>query len=252
MKQIADSWHQYQEKAAECFRRLGFSADTDVQLGMDRIDVVVRLQRFWVPILWIVECKPWKCAVSADKVLRLSSAAQHLGADKGFLLSESGFQAGAVRSASSTNVVLTDLEGLKSAALTELAEFPWRQARDQIDEAIASLSGMVMRPGNPTSFSASGFVAHAPRGYFDVMGRLAIFEHEILSRQKGSSLIVGFEINNNPVFKKDAAAFFEHLETMLNEAEDFYRRFTDSTPSIVLFVKLSLAHCGRTLVVGWA
>ena len=149
MKPTVTGWHQYQEETAKIFRGLGLNTDTDIHhqgvRGAHRIDVTVHFERFGVPILWVVECKPWKCPVTEEKVQRLFAVAQDVGADKGFLLSESGFMADAVRSASSTNVVLTDLQSLGSTASTELAEIPWLQAQDQIDDAIEGLGGMVLR-----------------------------------------------------------------------------------------------------------
>jgi restriction system protein len=44
------------------------------------------------------------------------SVAQDVGVDKAFLLSESGFQAGAISAARSTNILLSDLQMLEEMA----------------------------------------------------------------------------------------------------------------------------------------
>jgi len=44
--------------------------------------------------------------------MALSSIVQDIGADRGFLMSESGFQSGAIRATNNTNITLSSLEDL--------------------------------------------------------------------------------------------------------------------------------------------
>jgi hypothetical protein len=83
---------------------------------------------------WVVECKAWKTNIPKEKVLALLSIVQDVGADKGFLLSETGFQSGAVRAASNTNITLTSIADLEAAAResmvqTTAAQLHWRLVR---------------------------------------------------------------------------------------------------------------------------
>jgi hypothetical protein len=106
-------WKEYQEKAAEFFRNLGLDAETDVTVDGVRtthdVDVLVISQYVGFQVTWIVECKHWKTKVSKLHVLALREIVADTGADRGILLSESGFQSGAIEAASLANVVVTSL-----------------------------------------------------------------------------------------------------------------------------------------------
>lgn len=122
------NWKQYQEDVAELLRSLGFTATVEAKVrgarGVHTIDVHATQTAYGFPITWIVECKYWNKAVPKEKVLVLSQIAADIGADRGFLLSESGFQSGAVLAAQHTNVTLTSLLDLREntqAELTRLA-----------------------------------------------------------------------------------------------------------------------------------
>jgi hypothetical protein len=126
-------WADYQEEVAKFFRGIGLQADTNVTLKGVRtshdIDVVVRTNHVGFDLLWLIECKHWKTAVSKLHVLALREIVSDLGADRGILLSESGFQSGAQEAARLTNVQPTSLaeltvtarEALGRAQETELA-----------------------------------------------------------------------------------------------------------------------------------
>ena len=76
-----------------------------------KIDVWVVFKRFGLETKWVVECKFWNTsAVPIEKVLILKSIVEDVGADRGILISKSGFQSGAIRAAQSTNITLTSLD----------------------------------------------------------------------------------------------------------------------------------------------
>ncbi|MFI9537456.1 restriction endonuclease [Nocardia fusca] len=117
-------WRQYQEAAAQFFRELGMEADTDVTLKGARtshdVDVVVRSKSVGFDLLWIVECKHWNHPVNKLHILGLRTITADLGADRGILLSESGFQKGAIEAATLTNILPTSLGDLRNQARPEL------------------------------------------------------------------------------------------------------------------------------------
>jgi len=117
-------WRQYQEDAAELFRSLGFTAEVEAKVrgarSLHSIDVLVTLTVGGVVIRWLVECKRWRNRISKLHVVALSEIVKDVGADRAFILSEVGFQAGAISSARHTNVSLTSLEELRVAALEDL------------------------------------------------------------------------------------------------------------------------------------
>jgi hypothetical protein len=110
------SWKDYQEEAADFFRSLGLSASTDVTLSGVRtkhdVDVLVKINLAGFEVTWIVECKYWKSAVTKLHVLALREIVSDLGADRGIILCEMGFQVGAFEAASLTNVQITSLAAL--------------------------------------------------------------------------------------------------------------------------------------------
>jgi restriction system protein len=117
-------WSDYQEEVAEFFRSLGLAAETNVTVRGVRtnhnVDVVVRSKHVGFEILWLIECKAWKAAVPKEKVLALRSIVEDTGADRGFLMAESGYQSGALETARLTNVVLTSLADLKETLAYEI------------------------------------------------------------------------------------------------------------------------------------
>lgn len=112
-------WQEYQLSAAKFFRKLGLEATVEHEVegarGKHKIDVFVRGSYLGIDFKWIVECKAWKTNIPKEKVLALAGIIQDVGADRGFLLSEVGFQSGAIQSATKTNVTLTSLLDLSAA-----------------------------------------------------------------------------------------------------------------------------------------
>ncbi len=106
-------------------RELGFSAEVNARLteandAVHAIDVAARRTVAGVDLLWIVECKYWAKPVPIEKVSALRSMVIDVGADRGLLMSESGFQSGAIRTARQKNITLTSLADLRADATDEI------------------------------------------------------------------------------------------------------------------------------------
>jgi hypothetical protein len=136
------AWKDYQEEVAAFFRQLGLNAETDVRLrgvrGHHDIDVVVQATFTGFALLWIVECKQWKTPVPQEKVLVLRTIVDDLGADRGILMAENGYQSGALEVATNTNILLTSIADLRETcghamAMVKLQSIPPRvdSARDR-------------------------------------------------------------------------------------------------------------------------
>jgi predicted Mrr-cat superfamily restriction endonuclease len=110
------AWQDYQERAAYYFHLLGMDASVDEHIigarGEHDVDVVVRGSRAGIEQTWLVECKLWRRPVNKLHVAALANIVQDVGADRGILLSETGFQSGAKKLASSSNITLTSLTEL--------------------------------------------------------------------------------------------------------------------------------------------
>lgn len=129
-------WKKYQEEAASYFRSLGLDASTDVTVNGVRtkhdVDVLVRSHHVGFDITWIVECKHWKTAVSKLHVLALREIVSDVGADRGILLSESGFQSGAVEAANLTNVQVTSIGEMRKTAGESINAMRLRELFDRV------------------------------------------------------------------------------------------------------------------------
>lgn len=80
--------------------------------GVHVLDVYATGNFNGIQFKWVVECKAWKSNVPKEKVLALTSIVQDVGADRGFLLSEVGFQSGAIKVTQNSNITLTSIEEL--------------------------------------------------------------------------------------------------------------------------------------------
>jgi hypothetical protein len=135
---MATNWKDYQEEAASFFRALGLIAETDVTLKGVRtkhdVDVVVRSQHAGFQITWIVECKHWKKRITKLHVLGLRQIVSDIGADRGIILGESGFQIGALEAANLTNIQLTSLAELALSSRNAIYSMRLRDLHNRVEE----------------------------------------------------------------------------------------------------------------------
>lgn len=122
-------WRVYQDATADVFRRLGCNAQVDFRVTGARathdIDVYATFLRSGICCTWVIECKLWKTRVPKEKVLALKSLIDDLGADRGIIVSEAGFQPGAQDAARGTNITLvTSLDDFAKTALAATTEVP--------------------------------------------------------------------------------------------------------------------------------
>ncbi|SJZ93759.1 Restriction endonuclease [Trichlorobacter thiogenes] len=131
-------WKEYQEEAASLFRSLGLDANTDITVKGVRtnhdIDVLVKSQHVGFEITWLVECKYWKTRVSKLHVLALREIVSDVGADRGIILSEAGFQSGAIEAAHLTNVQVTSLAEISTSARNDIFSMRLRELFDRIED----------------------------------------------------------------------------------------------------------------------
>ena len=110
------SWYKFQEDIKSIFLELGCDAQSNIRLEGVRtvhdIDVLVRSKYLGQPIQWIIEAKHWNKKVSKLHVLALRTIIDETGTDKGFIVSQKGFQRGALESASTTNITLLTFDEL--------------------------------------------------------------------------------------------------------------------------------------------
>ncbi len=117
-------WREYQEEVAEFFRSAGWSVDVEAEVRGVRtrhaIDVWALTQHVGIVVHWAIECKDWNRRVPKEKVLALRTIVDDIGADRGLILNELGFQKGAKEAAAGANITVTTLDALRSNAEEEL------------------------------------------------------------------------------------------------------------------------------------
>ncbi|TCK33458.1 restriction endonuclease [Paraburkholderia sp. BL8N3] len=134
---MAVDWYDYQEETAAFFRSLGLDAQTNVSVQGVRtqhdIDVLVKMHHVGFDVTWVIECKHWKSKVSKLHVMGLRNIVQEIGADRGILLCEAGFQSGAIEAAQLTNVVVTSLANVMHSAQNDIYNLRIRELLERIE-----------------------------------------------------------------------------------------------------------------------
>lgn len=117
------TWREYQEEVAAFFRMQGCNAEVEkIVQGVrakHEVDVHVTFHRSGIECTWVVECKLWKSKVPKEKVMVLKSIVEDVGADRGIIISEKGFQSGALDAVRDSNITLvTSIREFEKTALT--------------------------------------------------------------------------------------------------------------------------------------
>ncbi len=135
---MTDTWQEYQDEVARFFVDLGLEATTNFTVQGIRtthdIDVLVKSHHIGFDVVWILECKHWARKITKLHVLALREVVADVGADRGILLSESGFQSGAVEAATLTNVHVTSLANLRNTASADITAMRLRETYDRVEK----------------------------------------------------------------------------------------------------------------------
>lgn len=129
-------WRDYQEDVAKFFRQLDCDAKVDARVQGARarhnIDVWVTFSRFGLEHKWAIECKLYNKPVPKEKVLALKGVVDDVGADRGILIAESGYQPGGHAAAQSTNIELLTFAELRERAKTDLLASVFKKLEERI------------------------------------------------------------------------------------------------------------------------
>ncbi len=113
-------WYNFQEVICEHFNSIGAMAKTNQTIEGVRtkhdIDILVKTKFLGEDLTWLIEAKYWKTNVPKEKVLALRTIVDDVGADRGFIISQKGFQSGAYEASKNTNVKLKTFDELKQAS----------------------------------------------------------------------------------------------------------------------------------------
>lgn len=134
---MTKEWFNFQERIAEHLRGLGVQAETNKTIKGVRtehdLDVYVTSKYLGTNIKWVIEAKYWQTKVPKEKVLALRTIVDDIGADKGFIISQVGFQSGAIEACQNTNIQLYTFDQFvslsKSYIQNEILDTYVRRAR---------------------------------------------------------------------------------------------------------------------------
>lgn len=219
-------WQQYQQEAAALFRSLGLEATTDERLdgvrGSHDVDVVVRSRRAGLEQVWVVECKWRRRRVEKLHVTALAEIARDVGADRGVLLSEVGFQAGAVRMAYKSNVTLTSLADLREEAAEELLTLRLGECRLRLAHLRERLGAVGRRQRRGRTVMSVSYRA-SPGGWDPVKlyAAVAIAEEGLRRAEMGRwpTPYAWDFASDDPHRARDLKSFIEGLTAVLGELE---------------------------------
>ncbi|MGO0578033.1 restriction endonuclease [Ornithinimicrobium panacihumi] len=219
-------WQDYQESAAALFRSVGLEATTDERLdgvrGAHDVDVVVRSRLAGLEQLWVVECKWRRRRVEKLHVTALAEIVRDVGADRGVLLSEVGFQAGAVRMAHKSNVTLTSLAELREEAAEELLMVRLGECRLRLAHLRERLGtvGRVRRHGG-TALSVSYRETQGRWGFVKLHAAVSIAEEGLRRAEMGRwPAPYAWDFASDGTRRaRDPAAFIDGLTAALDELE---------------------------------
>lgn len=222
-----EAWRQYQEDAADYFRSVGLQAETDVNIrgvrSNHRVDVLVRSRHAGMDHLWIVECKDHVRAISKDRPLLLRQIVDDVGADKGILLAESGFQRGAREVVRATNTLVTSLAELRGSASDEIL----RVALGALDHRVRKAQRTIHRLSITSNIDCNSQSTRLPElvglswpnGTLGLIGSLSLLESGIKSASDGEFPAPYRFRSGDSVHVADRALFVPKALSVLQEME---------------------------------
>ena len=226
---MSGNWRDYQEQAAEFFRSLGFVATVGAKIqgvrATHEVDVWVAYERYGLHHKWVVECKRWKSNIPKEKVLALQTLVQDVGADRGFLLSEVGFQPGAVRAARDTNVTLTSLGDLCTNAEAEILETSFgelfRKVAD-LERRILALEIVVVQ--GPYDLVATPKPGVDGNDLLRKVGEVAVLDMGLKAGQMGHFPAFYGSENEQPLVAQDPQSLIRGAEAIVDRLASWVER----------------------------
>jgi Restriction endonuclease len=131
----------------------------------DEFDVIVEVKSLGIDGRWVIECKDWSKNVDKGTVLTFLGRVANIGADKGIMVTRTGYQSGCRAAIKNTNVILLTVGELEDFVEEEVAAAALRQARTRLSDLVDLLESMYVRgtrvPGSPFR---RGLAEHFPSG----------------------------------------------------------------------------------------
>ncbi|MGO9241900.1 MAG: restriction endonuclease [Bryobacteraceae bacterium] len=107
---IPEEWEELEDLVAAILNEVGLQARRDVNLTLPRgsvdVDVVAEETHDGIVYRILCECKNWRTNIPREIVHAFRTVVVEAGANRGYIISRTGFQRGAIEAAESTNVEL--------------------------------------------------------------------------------------------------------------------------------------------------
>jgi hypothetical protein len=223
---LPQDWQQYQEDAAAFFRSLGFAAEVNHAIkgvrSNHQIDVYVAFEKWGMRHTWIVECKKHARPVTKADVETLKTIVSEVGASLGFLLSESGFQSGAIDAASKTNIILSSLTNLRTQSRDDVLRETLRSLENkalELQKLMRSFMITVERGQGYRRFKIRDGVDS--KLYFPMAGSIAMLKMELDRVRLGEFPVI---LPGNVDIDQNSYIRVMNLEEFVTEAEKILTR----------------------------
>ncbi len=131
------NWKKYQIDVAEYFSKLGCNTTIEAKIKGARakheIDIFVYFKQFGFNIKWAVECKYWKKKIPKSALIDFKGKVDDIGINKGFMISEKGYQKGAFKMSGYTNIELLTFNELKKIIKKDFNEILFNKLLKKIE-----------------------------------------------------------------------------------------------------------------------
>ncbi len=236
------NWREYQDQAAVLFRSIGCTAEIEKIVngvrGSHEIDVWITRKIYGLEHRWVVETKHWKNRVSKLHVAALKSIVDDVGADRGILLSSSGFQSGAISMAEHSNITLSSLDDMRESIREELERYTLSSLEKKAAIVTDALHGLYVHE----SSSDKGYFMGTSRpkdgvdgtAVMQVAGQVSILDAGFKSIRTGKSRIpIRFKEDGNTLTSTDKLSIFlEEASAIIAEAERVLHEQTASSLNV--------------------
>ncbi len=147
---IPANWRDLQDQAARILDECGFAVEVEKKVSTVRGDVEIDVyaeedvkgRRYTI----ICECKHWKSRVPQSVIHGFRTVTSDIGANRGYIISTNGFQAGASSASQFTNVdLVTWLEFQQQFCETWLENYLSPKITERLDPLMGATEPLVQR-----------------------------------------------------------------------------------------------------------
>lgn len=211
-------WKKYQFEIANYFKKLGCKVKIEEIIPGARykheIDVWVIFKQFGFNIKWAIECKYWNKKIPKSEVLNLKGKIDDIGVDKGFIISELGFQKGAFAVSKNTNIKLMTFKDLKKVIKKDLYKILIKKLEIKVNK----LEKMIINKLNKDKRSEKKIKRNSYKDFTMYLGYLQRLRYEFEEVKKGrvpKSIIIHNNSNIQLIYPKDILDYTNEIEKII-------------------------------------